>query len=82
MPRRFTKWVLVTHARQRQGERLVSNEQIEQAVQGPDRVWEQGKGARGGVKWVFEKSFSGDTLRVIGEIAQETLYIVTVFWIK
>jgi hypothetical protein len=79
MPK-FSRWLLVIHARERQLERGVSDEQIKATVTAPDRSWIQGKGTQGGVKWAFEKNFSGDTLRVVGEVDDDTLLIVTVIW--
>jgi hypothetical protein len=41
----------------------------------------EGKGARGGVKWAFEKVIDSDTLRVAGEVKGNAIYIVTAFWV-
>ena len=45
------------------------------------RTWIQGKGARGGVRWAFEKIIDGDTLRVAGEVKGNGIYVVTAFWV-
>jgi hypothetical protein len=80
MPHRIEQWVFVHHARVRQGERGITEDQIKDAVLN-GRSWIQGQGSHGGVKWAFEKLVGGDTLRVAGEIKGDTIYVITAFWV-
>ena len=80
MPHRIERWRSVPHARVRQGERGITDDQLKDAVlKGRSRV--QGPGTHGGVKWAFEKMIEGDTLRVAGEIKGNTIYVITAFWV-
>ena len=80
MPPKIEQWFFAHHARVRQRERGITEDQIKDAVF-TGRSWIQGKGARGGVKWAFEKVIDGDTLRVAGEVKANAIYIVTAFWV-
>ena len=81
MPHRIERWRFVPHARVRQGERGITDDQIKDAVL-HGRSWVQGQGTHGGVRWAFEKMVEGDTLRVAGEIAGDTIYVITAFWVR
>jgi len=80
MPPKIEQWFFAHHARARQRERGITEDEIKDAVL-TDRSWIQGKGARGGVKWAFEKVIDGDTLRVAGEVKGNGIYVVTAFWV-
>ena len=80
MPPKIEQWFFAYHARVRQSERGITADQIKDAVL-KGRSWIQGKGARGGVRWAFEKIMDGDTLRVAGEVKGEAIYIITAFWV-
>jgi hypothetical protein len=80
MPPKFEQWYFAYHVRIRQSERDISADQIKDAVLN-GRCWIQGRGARGGVKWAFEKIMDGDTLRVAGEVKGKAIYILTAFWV-
>ena len=69
-----------THSEYLKRERGITEDQIKDAVF-TGRSWIQGKGARGGVKWAFEKVIDGDTLRVAGGVKGNAIYIVTAFWV-
>ena len=58
MPHRIEQWLFVHHARARQGERGITEDQIKDAVLN-GRSWIQGQGTRSGVKWAFEKLVGG-----------------------
>ena len=77
---KIEQWFFAHHARIRQRERGITEDQIKEAVL-TGRSWIQGKGARGGVKWAFEKVIDGDTLRIAGEVKANAIYIVTAFWV-
>ena len=80
MPPKIEQWFFAHHGRIRQRERGITEDQIKDAVL-TGRSWIQGKGARGGVKWAFEKVIDRDTLRVAGEVKANAIYIVTAFWV-
>jgi hypothetical protein len=80
MPHRIEQWVFVHHARARQGERGITEDQIKDAVLN-GRSWIQGQGSHGGVRWAFERLVGSDTLRVAGEIKGNTIYVITAFWV-
>ena len=80
MSHRIGQWLFVHHARVRQGERGITEDQIKDAVLN-GRSWIQGPGAHGGIKWGLRKGCWGDTLRVTGEIKGTTIYVITAFWV-
>jgi hypothetical protein len=80
MPPQIEQWFFAYHARVRQSERGITADQIKDAVL-KSRSWIQGKGARGGVRWAFEKIMGSDTLRVAGEVKGKAIYIITAFWV-
>jgi Domain of unknown function (DUF4258) len=80
MPPKIEQWFFAYHARVRQSERGIPTDQIKDTVLN-GRSWIQGKGARGGVRWAFEKIMDGDTLRVAAELKGEAIYIITAFWV-
>jgi hypothetical protein len=74
------KYIFTAHSKNRGKEREVTEAEMVDAIEKPDKHFKQYKGNHKGWVYLFHKKHGNRRLSVVAELYKDTCYPITAFW--